>query len=153
MSSSHLSFACHQSIQKALISFAPTSFNSARSTSLSRLRSTDYINYARALFRAYIIAPAIFAPDDLSPPFSTPTLICIPSSHPPALALLYDGDPGLGSGTLMVAECESIAPMRKKMPRRRADPSEASNFGLFPGSFKKRGQERLVLIVLTLFQH
>ena len=72
VSSSHLSFACHQSIQKALTSLASTSFNRARSTSLSRPRSSDYTNYTRALFRAYIIAPAIFAPDDLSPPFSTP---------------------------------------------------------------------------------
>ena len=69
MSSSHLSFACHQSIQKALISLASTSFNRARSTSLSRPRSSNYTNYTRASFRAYIIAPAIFAPDDLFPSF------------------------------------------------------------------------------------
>ena len=60
--------------KKALTSLASTSFNRARSTSLSRPRSSDHTNYARALFRAYIIAPAIFAPDDLLPPFSTPVI-------------------------------------------------------------------------------
>jgi len=35
---------------------------------------------------------------------------------------------------------ESIARMGRKRPRRHADTSEANKFGLFPGSFRKRGR-------------